>query len=60
MIICMGLTLLWRRQVEKLADESINYVRRGGTLMIYGVYENKALFHWPPSKVHFDCFVFAF
>lgn len=39
--------------VEKLANESINYVRRGGTLMIYGVYENKALVHWPPSKVHF-------
>ena len=38
--------------VEKSADESINYVRRGGTLMIYGVYENKALVHWPPSKVH--------
>ena len=37
--------------VEKLANESINYVRRGGTLMIYGVYENKALVHWPPSKV---------
>ena len=36
--------------VEKLANESINYVRRGGTLMIYGVYENKALVHWPPSK----------
>lgn len=37
--------------VEKLANDSINYVRRGGTLMIYGVYENKALVHWPPSKV---------
>lgn len=37
--------------VEKLANESINYVRRGGTLMLYGVYENKALVHWPPSKV---------
>jgi len=37
--------------VEKLANESINYVRRGGTLMIYGVYENKALVHWSPSKV---------
>jgi D-arabinitol dehydrogenase (NADP+) len=42
--------------VEKLANESINYVRRGGTLMIYGVYENKALVHWPPSKAsHVDC-----
>jgi len=29
--------------VEKLANEAINYVRRGGTLMVYGVYENKAL-----------------
>jgi D-arabinitol dehydrogenase (NADP+) len=33
---------------------SINYVRRGGTLMIYGVYENKALVHWPPSKIFGD------
>lgn len=41
--------------VEKLANESINYVRRGGTLMIYGVYENKALVHWPPSKVSIFC-----
>jgi D-arabinitol dehydrogenase (NADP+) len=37
--------------VEQLANESINYVRKGGTLMIYGVYENKALVHWPPSKI---------
>ena len=37
--------------VEKVANDSINYVRRGGTLMIYGVYENKALVHWPPGKV---------
>ncbi len=40
--------------VEKLANESIHYVRRGGTLMIYGVYENKALVHWPPSKIFGD------
>ncbi|KZV65466.1 NADP+-dependent D-mannitol dehydrogenase [Peniophora sp. CONT] len=40
--------------VEKLANESINYVRRGGTLMIYGVYENKARVHWPPSKIFGD------
>lgn len=39
---------------EKLANESINYVRRGGTLMIYGVYENEALIHWPPSKIFGD------
>jgi D-arabinitol dehydrogenase (NADP+) len=40
--------------VEKLANEAINYVRRGGTLMIYGVYENKARVHWPPSKIFAD------
>lgn len=40
--------------VEKLANDSINYVRRGGTLMIYGVYENSALVHWPPSKIFGD------
>ena len=40
--------------VEKLANEAINYVRRGGTLMIYGVYENKARVHWPPSKIFGD------
>lgn len=40
--------------VEKLANDSINYVRKGGTLMIYGVYEKKALVHWPPSKIFGD------
>ncbi|KIM85703.1 hypothetical protein PILCRDRAFT_816905 [Piloderma croceum F 1598] len=39
---------------EKIANDSINYVRRGGTLMIYGVYANKALVHWPPSKIFGD------
>jgi len=29
-------------------------VRRGGTLMVYGVYENKALVHWPPAKIFGD------
>ncbi|KAH8110325.1 NADP+-dependent D-mannitol dehydrogenase, partial [Phellopilus nigrolimitatus] len=40
--------------VEKLANESINYVRRGGTLMMYGVYNNDARVHWPPSKIFGD------
>ena len=40
--------------VEKVAQNSINYVRRGGTIMIYGVYENKALLHWPPAKIFGD------
>lgn len=26
----------------------------GGTLMVYGVYENKALVHWPPAKIFGD------
>ncbi|EIN08938.1 GroES-like protein, partial [Punctularia strigosozonata HHB-11173 SS5] len=39
---------------EKVADQAINYVRRGGTLLVYGVYENKARVHWPPSKIFGD------
>ncbi|KAI0336744.1 NADP+-dependent D-mannitol dehydrogenase [Cubamyces sp. BRFM 1775] len=39
---------------EKIANEAINYVRRGGTLMVYGVYNNDALVHWPPSKIFVD------
>nr|GAT48495.1 predicted protein [Mycena chlorophos] len=40
--------------VESVANESINYVRRGGSLMIYGVYANEALVHWPPTKIFLD------
>ncbi|KAK7046631.1 zinc-binding dehydrogenase [Favolaschia claudopus] len=39
---------------EKVANDSINYVRRGGTLMVYGVYTNEALVHWPPAKIFGD------
>ncbi|CCM04007.1 uncharacterized protein FIBRA_06164 [Fibroporia radiculosa] len=39
---------------EKIANDAINYVRRGGTLMIYGVYNNAALVHYPPSKIFGD------
>ncbi|TFY59362.1 hypothetical protein EVG20_g7822 [Dentipellis fragilis] len=39
---------------EKIANEAINYVRRGGTLLVYGVYDNSALVHWPPSKIFGD------
>ncbi|KAF7289872.1 Zinc-binding dehydrogenase [Mycena indigotica] len=39
---------------ETVANESINYVRRGGTLMVYGVYANDALVHWPPAKIFGD------
>jgi len=39
---------------EKIANMAINYVRRGGTLMVYGVYDNSAVVHWPPSKIFGD------
>ncbi|KAJ7637174.1 NADP+-dependent D-mannitol dehydrogenase [Roridomyces roridus] len=39
---------------EAVANESINYVRRGGTLMVYGVYDNAARVHWAPSKIFGD------
>jgi D-arabinitol dehydrogenase (NADP+) len=40
--------------VESIVQDSINYVRRGGTLLVYGVYENKARVSWPPSKIFAD------
>ncbi|KAG7097595.1 hypothetical protein E1B28_004931 [Marasmius oreades] len=39
---------------EEVANDAINYVRRGGTLMIYGVYANSDLVHWSPSKIFGD------
>ncbi|TFK20526.1 GroES-like protein [Coprinopsis marcescibilis] len=39
---------------ERVANDSINYVRRGGTLMIYGVYSNDARVHWSPAKIFSD------
>jgi len=40
--------------VESIVQDSINYVRRGGTLLVYGVYEEKARVSWPPSKIFGD------
>ncbi|KAG8967012.1 N-terminal acetyltransferase A complex catalytic subunit ard1 [Tulasnella sp. 419] len=40
--------------VESLIDKSIDYVRRGGTLMVYGVYESSARVHWSPAKIFGD------
>ncbi|KZT34459.1 GroES-like protein [Sistotremastrum suecicum HHB10207 ss-3] len=40
--------------VEKVANDALGYVRRGGTLLIYGVYANSALVHWPPAKIFQD------
>ncbi|KAJ7249397.1 chaperonin 10-like protein [Mycena rebaudengoi] len=35
----------------KLVNESINWVRRGGTLMIYGLCAHDARVNWAPSKI---------
>lgn len=40
--------------VEKIVNDSINYVARGGTLLVYGVYEGDARVTWPPSKIFGD------
>lgn len=40
--------------VESLVDRSIDFVRRGGSLMVYGVYANKARVHWSPTKIFSD------
>ena len=53
MLVCVA------RQVEatgseNVANEAINYVRRGGTLMVYGVYDNAARVHWSPAKIFLD------
>lgn len=38
----------------KVLEDSINYVRRGGKLVVYGVYSNSARVSWPPSKIFGD------
>ncbi|ROV89210.1 hypothetical protein VMCG_09891 [Cytospora schulzeri] len=38
----------------KLLEDAINYVRRGGTLVVYGVYANSARVSWPPAKIFGD------
>ena len=35
----------------KILEDSINYVRRGGKLVVYGVYSEEARVTWPPSKI---------
>ncbi|KAK7437494.1 hypothetical protein VKT23_018565 [Stygiomarasmius scandens] len=37
----------------EIANDSINFVRRGGTLLLYGFY-GSGLVHWPPSKIFGD------
>ena len=38
----------------KILEDAINYVRRGGKLVVYGVYQNAARVTWPPSKIFGD------
>ncbi|RMZ76204.1 hypothetical protein DV737_g4925, partial [Chaetothyriales sp. CBS 132003] len=38
----------------KILEDSINYVRRGGKLVVYGVYGSKDRVTWPPSKIFGD------
>ena len=37
--------------VEPVAQKAIHFVRRKGTLLVYGVYSGSALVHWPPSLI---------
>ncbi|PNY28499.1 D-arabinitol dehydrogenase 1 [Tolypocladium capitatum] len=38
----------------KILEDAINYVRRGGTLVVYGVYSSSAKVSWPPAKIFGD------
>jgi D-arabinitol dehydrogenase (NADP+) len=35
----------------KILEDAIHYVRRGGKLVVYGVYSEAARVSWPPSKI---------
>lgn len=38
----------------KILEDAIHYVRRGGKLVVYGVYSSSARVSWPPSKIFGD------
>ena len=38
----------------KILEDAINYCRRGGKLVVYGVYSDSARVSWPPSKIFGD------
>lgn len=40
--------------VESIVNDSINYVARGGTLLVYGVYDDKARVSWSPTRIFVD------
>lgn len=37
--------------VPNVLEDSINYVRRGGKLAVFGVYSSAARVNWPPCKI---------
>lgn len=37
--------------VESIVNDAINYVKRGGTLLVYGVYADAARVSWSPTKI---------
>jgi D-arabinitol dehydrogenase (NADP+) len=39
---------------SKVLEDAINYVRRGGKLVCYGVYPSSARVSWPPAKIFGD------
>lgn len=40
--------------VEKIVNQSLDYVARGGTLLVYGVYEGDARVTWSPGRIFAD------
>ena len=38
----------------KILEDAINYVRRGGKLLVYGVYSAGARISWAPNKINGD------
>jgi len=40
--------------VESIVNDAINYVSRGGTLLVYGVYADNARVSWSPTKIFVD------
>jgi len=40
--------------VESIVNNAINYVSRGGTLLVYGVYADNARVSWSPTKIFID------
>lgn len=40
--------------MQKIVNDAINYVARGGTLLVYGVYADDARVSWSPTKIFVD------